>query len=151
MPTIDFDDFAVDPHKVRDGVWWEIHRNPDGTYGGKALPGGPGEGPALLIRPQGVEWERALDAARRPHLFNMRDKRVPTDIEVQILAEAMAAALWRGAANITLGGASFEWREDRAAKMLAEVRHENLRAFILGVSQDRAALAAQEEEKAAGN
>jgi hypothetical protein len=140
-----------DERKIASGVWWEIHINPDGTFGGKPMPGDPGDQPALLIRPRDEQWDRAIEDARRPHLIEIRDRRLDPQKEREMTARAIAVALWRGAQNVTVGGSPFVWSEDRAARMLAERRWWNLADFILAVSMDRAALAADEERKASGN
>jgi hypothetical protein len=141
----------LDVAKVANGVWWAIHVNADGTIGGEALRGAPGDKPALLIRPMGVEWERALDEARRPHLNDIRNKTLAPEVDREIVAKAAANSLWLDVANITIGGEPLKLSKERAATMLASPAWWNLCDFILAVSRDRQSLVAQEEEKAAGN
>lgn len=141
----------VDERKIQDGVWWKVHVNPDGTFGGTPLPGAPGDEAALLIRPRDEQWDRAIEDLRRPHLIEIRDRRLAPEKDRELTAAAIARALWRGAANVTVGGALLVWSEDRAARMLAEKKWWNLADFVLQVSLDRAALAVQEEAKASGN
>ncbi len=150
MP-LDLNASLCDERKIASGVWWEIRINPDGTFGGTPLPGEPGDKPALLIRPRDEQWDRALEDLRRPHLVELRDRRLAPEKERELTASAIARALWRGAANVTVGGSAFAWSEDKAARMLAERRWWNLADFILAVSTDRAALAADEERRASGN
>lgn len=150
MP-LDLNELACSEKKIAEGVWWEIHVNPDGTVGGRALPGDAGDKPALLILPRDERWDRAVEECQRPHRIELRDRRLEVAKEREITAMAVARSLWKGAANLTVGGAAFVWSEDRAARMLAERRWWNLLDFILAASTDRAALAADEERKASGN
>lgn len=141
----------LDAGKLSGGVWWTLTRQPDGTLTGVPAKGGPGDEPALLIRPAGVEFERALEAARRPFLVEIRDKRLSAADERQILAQAVAQALWAGVQNITVSGQPLVWSTATAERMLADPCWANLLDFILTVARDRAALLADEEARAAGN
>jgi hypothetical protein len=151
MPKLDMNKCRVDPKKVDGGVWWRIVVNPDATFGGRALPGPPGDEPALLIRPSGVDFLRAREAAERPFLADIRADKLSDADRRKIAAEAVAKTLWRGAHNLTFGGDDFVWSEEKAAALLAEVRHMNLLDFIFGAAADRAAIAANEEAAASGN
>ena len=148
---MDLNSCKMDAGKLAGGVWWTIGRNPDGTLTGVPAKHSPGDEPALLIRPAGVEFERALEAARRPFLVDIRDKRLSAADERQILAQAVAQALWAGVQNVTVGGQPLVWSTATAERMLADPTWANLLDFILVVARDRAALLADEEARAAGN
>ena len=148
---MELNSIKLDPRKITGGVWWALERLPDGTLGGRALRGEPGDEPALCVKPAGVEFDRALEAARRPYLVEIRDRRLPPETERKILAEAVAEALWVGAQNLTVGGEPLSYNKERGQRMLAEPSWWNLCDFILAVSRDRAAVLADEEAKAAGN
>lgn len=141
----------LDAAKVTGGVWWALERLADGTLTGKALRGLPGDEPALLIRPVGVEYARAREAAERPFRVEMRDKKLTPEDERRIFAESIAEALWLDAHNITMQGKPWKFDKAEAAKMLADVAWENVRYFIWSAANERAALLASEESKAAGN
>lgn len=141
----------LDDALVGGGVWWKIDLLPDGRFVGVPLRAKPESDPAVLVMPQGIEWDRAVAEAQRPHLPEIRDRKLSVDDERRIIGQVAAKALWRGAVNITVGGAPLEWSEATAAKMLTSVAWWNLCEFIIEASRDRAALLAREEEKAAGN
>lgn len=148
---MDLNSIKLDARKLTGGVWWAVERLPDGKLGGHALRGDPGDRPALLIRPVGVDFERALEAARRPYLIEIRERRLPPEIDRQIVAEAIAEALWIGAQGLTVHGEPFSFDRVKAAKMLADPAWLSLSDFILSVAGDRAAALADEEAKALGN
>lgn len=148
---MDLTSCKLDAGKLSGGVWWIISRNPDGTLSGVPAKGGPGDEAALLIRPAGVEFERALETARRPFLVEIRDKRLSAADERQILAQAVSQALWAGAQNITVQGQPLVWSVAVGERMLADPTWANLLDFILVTARDRAALLADEEARAAGN
>lgn len=141
----------LDADRVDGGVWWKIDLLPDGRFVGVPLREKPESEPAVLVRPQGIEWDRALAEAQRPHLPEIRDRKLSTEDERRIVGQAAAKALWRGAVNLTVGGKPLEWSEEVAAKMLGSVEWLGLCEFIVEAARDRAALLAREEEKAAGN
>lgn len=151
MPTFDLNTGRCDPQKIADGVWWKLHLNPDRTFGGEPLRGAPGDEPALLIRPADVDFLRAREAAEKPLRAEKPTGRLSAADERVVLAEAVAEALWRGAANITVGGEPLTWSKAKAAQMLAQPDWWNLTDFILLAAQSRAAVAAEEEAKASGN
>lgn len=150
MP-FDLNTGRCDPKKIADGVWWKIHLNPDRTFGGEPLKGEPGAEPSLLIRPADVEFLRAREAAERPFRLEKAAGKLSAADERQILAETIGKALWRGAANITVGGVPFEWSEGRAASMLSLPDWWNLADFVLAAAHSRQALIAEEEAEASGN
>jgi hypothetical protein len=151
MPTFDLNSGRLDAKRIDGGVWWAIHLNADRTFGGRPLRGDPGEEPALLVRPADIEWERALDTARKPYRTEIREHRLSPADERKIMAEAIARALWRGCKNITVGKEPLVWSEAAAARMLADKEWWSLADFILAAAQSRAALVADEEAKASGN
>lgn len=148
---MDLNTCKLDEAKLAGGVWWALSRNPDGTLSGVPVRGQPGDVPAVLIRPAGVEFERALEEARRPFLLDIRDKRLSAADERQILAQATAKALWVGCHNLTVGGQPLAYRVADAARMLADPAWTNLLDFILVTARDKASLLADEEARAAGN
>lgn len=148
---MDLNCIKLSSKKLTDGVWWELERLADGTLGGRPMPGEPGETPALLIRPAGVEFERALENARRPHLIELREKRLSADVERAVLAHALAETVWAGSHRVTINGSELVWSKDVARNMLQDPQWGYLLDMILVCSRDRAAALAAEEEKAAGN
>lgn len=157
MPTLDLNGARLDPTKIERGIWWRIRVTSSDQHGprfdGEALPGLPGDEPALLIRTagDGIEHQRAREDAEKPFRIELREGRITPAALRTINAEAIARAFWRGAHNITIGGKPFEWSEAEAARMLARPEWWNLQDFIVEKATNRAALAAEEEEKAAGN
>ncbi len=151
MPILNLNSARVDTKKVENGVWWKIYVTESGLIGGEVLKTEPIDEPSLLIRPRGLEWERAYEDSQRPYLLDIRNKKLSPEIERKIIAEAVAKSLWIGAKNISLGKEEFVWSEDRAVKMLADIQWVNLLDFIVWASNNRGALLKDEEEKAAGN
>lgn len=148
---MDLNSIKLDARKLTGGVWWAVERLPDGKLGGYALRGDPGDKPALLIRPFGVEFQRAMDAAQRPYLIEIRDRRLSPEIELQIAAEVMAETVWIGAQGLKVQGEPFVYDKAKAAKMLADPTWVSLRELIQTLAQDRSAALADEEAKALGN
>jgi hypothetical protein len=140
----------VDPAKVAGGVWWSIWREPDNRIGGKSVDD-PGEGPALLIVPALTAYERALDDARRPHLYEIREGKVSDAVLRKIQGEALGRAVLRGWRGLVVGGQPLPWSEDKAVELMTDDAWLSLREFVQSAANWRAALAAQEVAKAAGN
>jgi hypothetical protein len=148
---MDLNTCKLDAGKLSGGVWWLLSRQPDGTLSAVASRGEHEDRPAVLVCPIGVEYERALEEARRPYLLEIRDRRLLPADERAILAQAVAQTLWKGARNLTVGGQPLVYRVAEAAQMLAKPEWTNLLECILRIAQDRAALLADEEARAAGN
>jgi hypothetical protein len=140
----------VDPAKVLGGVWWSIWREPDNRIGGKPVDE-PGDGPAVLIVPTLTAYERALDDARRPHLYEIREGKVADKTLRKIQGEALGRAILRDWRGITVGGHPLPWSEEKAVELMTDEAWLTLREFVQTAAQWRAALASQEVAKAAGN
>lgn len=147
---MELESIKLDPLKLERGSWWAIRRQADGSIAGE-----PGDFqdkvPALLIVPVGLAYERALEAAREPHLEAIRAGKLSDDARREIHAQALAAAVLRGWCGLTLGGQPLEWTEDKARELLANVAWRPFYDFVSWASGVLAAAAAREEEAAAGN
>jgi hypothetical protein len=145
----DLGQIAIDPAKLQ-GVWWQVHREPDGTIGGRAVPEPTEEG-CLRIVPMGREYDEALEKAREPYLAAIRAGRVTDEEGRKILGDALAAAVlvdWR---NLKARGEPVSYSREKAAEMLADNQWLLLREFIIRAAQHRGALLAENEEAAKGN
>lgn len=153
--SFDLQSVAIDAKKLRDGVIWKVHREPDGSLAGSFVDAPVAGHGCLLVFPMGTAYHRAREEAEREHLPTLRDREVSEDdkerIRRKIEAKALAKSVLRGWWNISIGGAPVEWSEDKAAELLAEERWMSLRDFVVLASQHRASLLEQEEEQAAGN
>lgn len=158
MP-LELNEGRLDAKKIEDGVWWSLRleQGPDGVYfDGDPLPcQPPTEQPAVLIRyvGDGIEFDRALDDARRPYRAEMREKdgRLSPENERKTVAEATARVLWRGCQGLTIGGQLWKWSEPEAAKLLALREWWKLSDFISRKARVRSVLEIHEEAKASGN
>ncbi len=148
--SFDLGTVAVDPKKLEQGVVWEVHREPDGSIGGRPVPA-PTENACLLIVPFGLAYERARDAAMQPFIHLDRAGRMTDDERLQVLATALGKAVLRGMWNIVHGGSPVEWTEAAGIALLADKKMLSLREFIMRAAGSRAALLAHEEDEAAGN
>lgn len=148
--SFDLGTIAVDPRKLEQGVVWEVHREPDGSIGGRPVPKPTGNA-CLLIVPFGLAYERARDAAQQPFVHLDRAGRMTDDERLQVLATALGKATLRGMWNVVLGGKPVEWTEATGIELLADKKMLSLREFVMRAAGSRAALLADEEEQAAGN
>lgn len=140
----------VDPAKVSGGVWWEIWREGDGRITGKVVAE-PADRPCVLVAPALVAYERAMDAARAPHLSTIRDGKATDATLRAIHGEALGKAVLKDWRNLTVGGQPLPYSEAKAVELMTEEAWLSLREFVVDASRYRAALAAEEVAKAAGN
>lgn len=140
----------VDPAKVVGGVWWEIWRTEDGRITGKSIAA-PADRPCVLIVPALLAYDRALDAARAPHLHTIREGKADDATLRAIQGEALGKAVLRDWRNLTFGGEPLPFSEAKAVELMTEEAWLSFREFVIDASRYRAALAAQEVAKAAGN
>jgi hypothetical protein len=149
---MELNSILLDEQKLERGVWWSVHRNADGSLGGEPLPGKPEpDAPALLIVTMGLAYERAHDKAREPFLAKLREGLLTDAERMQINATALASAVLRGWQKLTLGGEPIEWSEEKAVELMARPVWASLTDYVMSAGRWRAAAAAREEEKAAGN
>ena len=140
----------VDGDKLHNGVWWEVHREPDGTIGGTVVQN-PTDNGCLLIVPMGSVYERALEEARKPYLPLIRADRITDEDARDIMATALSAAVLRDWCNILVQGKPLPYSQEQARQLLAAEQWLALREFVIRAAQHRGSVLALEEEQAKGN
>lgn len=150
MGGFDLGSVAIDPRKVRDGVWWEVFREADATISGVVVPA-PTEKGCLLIAPMGTAYQRAFEEAQRPILPLIREGRATEQELRDVLAQALAGNVLRDWRNLSIGGQDTPFSIDKAREVLACERWSTLTEFVLQAAKHRGALLAAEEEQAQGN
>ena len=140
----------VDTDLLHNGVWWEVHRESDGTIGGTVVHN-PTENGCLLIVPMGAMYERALEAARKPYLPLIRADRITDEDARDIMATALSAAVLKDWRNVTVKGQPLPYSQEQAKQLLADEQWLALREFVIRAAQHRGSLLALEEEQARGN
>lgn len=147
---LDLDGVRMDPTKLRNGNWWAIWKELDLSISGKPMSG-PNDGPCVLVVPQGLAWERALDAAREPFLERIREGKLTEEESRTIQGKALAKAVFRDCRNLSIRGEPIVWSEEKAIELMTDPQWLSLQEFVLVASRHRAASAAREEAAAAKN
>ena len=152
MSAFDLASVEADPKLLRDGVWFEIWREPDTTIGGRALRDGPlPDKPCVLIVPLGFAYQRALEEAREPYLERLR-ARAATDADMDAMqGQALAKAVFRGMVNLSVGDEVLAWTEAKAAELMTDPKWIRLREFVQAAAMLKAVTAAREEAQASKN
>lgn len=148
--SFNLDGIAIDLKKLEHGVIWEVHREPDGSIGGRPVPA-PTANACLLVVPFGAAYERARDAAMAPFVHLDRSGRMTEPERRQVLAEALGRAVLRGMWNFVRAGKPIDWTEQRGIELLSDPEMLSLREFVQRAAGHRAALLAHIEEESSKN
>lgn len=148
----DLQTVAVDSQKLRDGIWWELRRESDGSLGGVVVPAPTAQG-CVLVRQRGLAYERAVDKAQQPRVGALAASDTPEEERERIVraieAEAIAETVLLDWRNLTIGGADVPFSVDKAAELMRDERWMALREFVQRASLHRASVL--EEAQAQGN
>lgn len=148
---LDLSTVELDPAKLSKGCYWTVWREQNGALAGRPIAG-PGDGVWLLIVPQGIAFDRALDEERRPHLESLRSGKGLSDAETAaIVNRAHGRATLKGWGGLVAHGEPIPFSEAKAIEFMTDDRWKAVRDFVVMASGHQAAAAKAEEEQAAGN
>jgi hypothetical protein len=148
---MDLGTIRLDPARLTGGCYWRIWREPSGAINGEPIRA-PGGDCWVLIVPQGMAFERAMDEERRPFLDRLRaGKALTTDESTGIVLRAHGRATLRGWGGLTAAGEAVPFSDAKAIEFMTEEPWTALREFVMRASTQLGAAAHQEEEQAAKN
>lgn len=147
----DLNSVAVDAEKIKNGVWWEIHRDPSGHITGRRVDAPTNNGCLLIAPLVGIRYERTLDEARRPYMAKLADGTLDDADARKIEAKAMSECVLLDWRNIGAAGNEIPFSKQTAFEQLSSVRWTALFDFIYMAARNRVAILEFEEERAKGN